>query len=136
MRHPWPSTHRGLKLWVLSIIIGVKGIGYARGQTTASTESALRLITERLNVPLTVFGIFMVGLCVFAGVVAYSRRGRDVWGYSVLAGFAFGWAGCYAAGALLLGAPGYAWQGAINALMFGGFILLCAGDTEQRQDAA
>lgn len=136
IRPPTPSTHRGLKLWVLSIIIGVKGMGYARGQTSNSTESALRLITERLSIPLTAFGLFMVALCVFSFAVSYSRRGRDVWGYMALVGFCFGWSGCFAYGVLFLGAPGFAWQGAINALMFGGFLLLCASDAEPRRDAA
>lgn len=130
IRSPIPSTHRGLKLWVLSIIIGVKGLGYARGETSTSTESALRLITERLNIPLSAFGLFMVGLCVFGFVVSYSKRGRDVWGYMALVGFCFGWASCFAFGALFLGAPGYAWQGALNGLIFGAFLLLCASDSD------
>lgn len=132
----WPTTRRGLKLWVLAIIIAVKGIGYARGETSNSTESSLRLITERLHIPLEAFGVFMVCLCVFALVTAYSRRGRDLWGYMALVGFAFGWATTFAVGALFLGAPGYAWQGAINSVIFGLFLLLCAADDEPRRNDA
>lgn len=128
LRPPIPSTRRGLKLWVLAIMIGIKGAGYAVGKTSNSTESSLRLITERLNIPLSAFGVVMLTLCLFAAVTAYSRHGRDRWGYMALVGFGFGWSACFAVGPLFLDAPNYAWQGALNAAIFGGFLLMCAAD--------
>lgn len=135
LRPPIPSTRRGLKLWVLAIMIGVKGAGYARGETSSSTETSLRLITERLHIPLTVFGLLMLTLCLFAAATAYSHHGRDRWGYMALVGFAFSWSACFAVGPLLLDAPLYAWQGALNAAIFGGFLLMCAADPDSGEDA-
>lgn len=134
LRPPIPSTRRGLKLLILSAMIGIKGAGYAHGQTSNSTESALRLITERLHFPLTAFGLVMLALCVFAAVTSFSRHGRDRWGYMALVGFAFAWAACFAVGALSLGAPTFAWQGAINAVIFGCFLLMCAADPDSGDD--
>lgn len=134
LRPPIPSTRRGLKLWVLAIMIGVKGAGYAVGKTSNSTETSLRLITERLHIPLTAFGFAMLVLCAFAVVTAYSRHGRDRWGYMALVGFCVGWAATFAVGVMFFDAPQFAWQGAINALMFGGFLLLCAADPDSGDD--
>jgi hypothetical protein len=130
LRPPIPATRRGLKLLVLAVMIGIKGAGYAVGKTSNSTESSLRLITERLDIPLSAFGFLMLALCVFAAVTAFSRHGRDVWGYMALVGFCVGWSATFAVGVLFFGAPGFAWQGAINALIFAGFLLLCASDPD------
>lgn len=127
---PWPTTRRGLKLWLFAIIIGIKGLGYLRGQISPSTDSALRLVT-RLHVPLEVCGGLIIATCTFAVVCSYCHHGRDRYGYMALTGFSWSWAGCFAAGALFLDAPSYAWQGALSYFLIGLFVLVSAYDDEE-----
>src|SRR5690349_13646537 len=110
-RKPWPATRRGLKLWFISIVLGMKGLAYLTGDTSAATESALRLITEAWHVPLEVCGAIIVALCGFAAFCSYCHFGRDRWGYMALVGFTLGWAGCFFVSPLFLDGPTAAVQG-------------------------
>lgn len=127
---PWPGTRRGVKLWVLALIIGAKGLGYALGQVPASTESSLRFVVGYLGAPLPLVGWAIVALCVFAAFCSYCHHGRDAYGYMALAGFAFGWAGVFLGGGVLGGSWFSAWQGAVSYLAIAGFVLVCASDPE------
>ncbi len=129
-RRPWPGTRRGLKLWLLAIIISFKGLGYLRGSTSASTESALRLLTERLQIPLQACGLLIVVLCFVAAFCSYCHYGRDRYGYMILVGFSGAWAACFAVSPLLLDGPAYAWQGALSWFLIGLFLLFSAADPE------
>lgn len=129
-QRPWPTTRRGLKLWLLAIVLGLKGIGYIRGATPDSTESGLRIITEGLNVPLQVCGGVIVALCAFAAFCSYCHMGRDRYGYMVLTGFCFAWAAAFAVSPLFLDGPDYAFQGALSYVLIGAFLLISAADPE------
>ncbi len=129
-RRPWPGTRRGQKLWLLAIIISFKGLGYLRGSTSESTESALRLLTERLQVPLQACGAVILALCAVAIFCSYCHYGRDRYGYMLLVGFSATWAACFAVSPLLLDGPAYAWQGALSWLLIGLFLLFSAADPE------
>ena len=130
-RRPWPGTRRGFKLWFLSIILGIKGVGYLIGSTSATTDSALRVLTDNgiIDVPLRVAGGGIVTLCAVAAFCSYCHYGRDRYGYNILAGFTLGWVGCFLV-APLLGAPLSALQGALSYLLIGAFILYSANDPE------
>lgn len=132
-RRPWPGTRRGLKLWLLSVIIGMKGAGYLFSGSTPSNESALRLITERADIGLHVCGAIILGPCIFSLFCSYCHYGRDRYGYMALTGFAFAWAAAYAVSPLLLDGPSYAWQGTLSWSLFGVFLLIAASDPEPRQ---
>jgi hypothetical protein len=127
---PWPTTSRGLKLWLFAIALGIKGVGYLQGNSSHSTESALRLFTERLHVPLTACGAVIVILCAFAVVCSYCHYGRDRYGYMALTGFCAAWAAAFAVSPLFLDGPSFAWQGTITYAMFGVVLLLCASDPD------
>ncbi len=129
-RRPWPGTRRGLKLWLLAIIISFKGFGYLRGSTSSSTESALRLLTERLHIPLQACGAVIVILCLVAAFCSYCHYGRDRYGYMILVGFSMAWAACFAVSPLLLDGPAFAWQGALSYLLIALFLLFSAADPE------
>ena len=132
-KKPWPSTRRGLKLWLLAIIVAMKGVGYLRGATSTSTELALQLLTERLHVPLQACGLMILAVCAFAGFCSYCHHGRDRYGYMALAGFSFAWAACFLVAPVFLDGPGYAIQGCLSWLLIGGFVLFCAGDADPQQ---
>lgn len=125
---PWPGTRRGLKLWFLSIIIGLKGIGYALGSVTAVTQAALQVFTQLLHIPIGAVACAIVGLCLGAGWCAYCHHGRDRWGYAALTGFCGVWTIAYATSPVFFGAPVDALQGALSWSAIGVFLLLCSGD--------
>lgn len=130
VRRPWPGTRRGFKLWLLAIIVAMKGVGYLRGATSSSTELALQLITERLHVPLQACGVLILVVCGFAMFCSYCHHGRDRFGYMALTGFCFSWAACFAVAPLFLDGPGYALQGTLSYLLIGLFLLFSAADPE------
>lgn len=127
-RRPWPGTRRGLKLWLFSIIIGFKGVGYISGNNSHDTDAALRFVTQWA--PLTTWGYLILAVCGFAVVCSYCHHGRDRYGYMALVGFSFAWGACYAVAPLLLDGPTYAWQGTLAWLLIGVLLLFSAGDPD------
>ena len=127
---PWPATRRGFKLWVISVAIGIKGIGYLLGGISRSTDSALRVFTDVLGVDLRVCGAVIVALCLASAFTAYCHHGRDRYGYAALTGFCCVWSAAFFVGAFLLDGPASAVQGGVSYLVFAGFLLTCAGDPE------
>lgn len=127
---PWPQTRRGIKLWFIAIVLGMKGVGYLAGDTSRSTEDALRLLTDVWHVPLQVCGAIIVTLCAAAAVAAYSTTGRDRWGYMTLVGFTLGWAGCFLVSPLFLDGPTSAMQGGFSYALIAAFLIVAADDPE------
>lgn len=127
-RRPWPRSRRGLKLWLFSIIISFKGIGYISGKNSGDTDSALQFVTQWQ--PLSFWGCLILAVCACAMVCSYCHHGRDRYGYMALVGFSSAWAACYAAAPLLLDGPTYAWQGSLSWLLIGFLLLFSAGDPD------
>lgn len=127
---PWPSTRRGLKLWFFAVIIGCKGFAYTQTPPGTSSDSALRLLTERVGLPLHICGVIILALCALAWWTSYCIHGRDQIGYVVLIAFSGLWSGIYAVSRLLLDAPYAATQGALSWLLIGGLLILVARDPE------
>ncbi len=129
---PWPGTRRGLKLWVIAIVLGMKFYIYATGATSDSTDEALRLVTEVWGWPLQLVGAIGVAACLFSAWTAYCHHGRDLWGYVVLSFCSFGWAGAFAASPVFLDGTTNAWNGALTYVFISFLLLICAGDVEPR----
>ena len=129
-RRPWPSTRRGLKLWLFSFVIAMKGFVYTQTPPGTSSDSALRVITENLNVPLAVCGVVIIALCAFAIFCSYSHHGRDRFGFVALVGFSAMWSAAYAVSRFILDAPHAASQGALSWFVIAGLLLVVAGDPE------
>lgn len=127
---PWPTSRRGLNLWLLSLMMLAKGVGYLRGAVSTSTDEALGLITQRLHIPIEVFGAAMVSVCLFAIFCSYCHHGRDRYGYMALVAFSLAWAAVFAFSALFLGAPTSGFQGMWNGTIFALFLLFSAADPE------
>ncbi|ROR91780.1 hypothetical protein [Nocardioides aurantiacus] len=125
-RRPWPGTRRGLKLWLLSIVIGLLGFNYIVSPVPTSTEQALTLPGEVM--PLEWWGIGIVGLCVVAGFCSYCHMGRDRYGYYMLSVFAVAWGTAYLVSPFLFDASTRAFSGALSWYVIFGFLVLSAGD--------
>lgn len=111
-RRPWPGTDRGFWLWLIALILGIKGVGYLLligGPARASADSALRLPTHFL--PIQFWGGVFVFLCAIAAFCAYCHHGRDFFGFVILAALCWVWAGCYLAAPLFLAG---AWSASIT----------------------
>lgn len=121
------GVRRRVILVLLAVVIGLKGAVYLQGGSP-STAASLRLLVERLGVPVDVCGIAIMGLCAAAAACALLGRGRDIAGYVILAAYSCGWAACYAASPLFLDGPTYAWQGTLSYVLIAGIVMLCAGD--------
>ncbi len=135
-RRPWPGTRRGLKLWVISIVLGLKFLIYARGETSQATDEALRLVTEVWGWPLQVVGAAGVVACLIAAWCSYCHHGRDLWGYVLLTFCSVGWAAAFAASPVFLDGTTNAWNGALTYVFITILLLICAGDVEPRIRAA
>lgn len=126
-----PSSRRGFKLWLVALMLGTKGLAYAVGDWEGTpTESALRLITEVWGPSVEACGIFMIVLCIFAGITAYSRHGRDRLGYIVLTAASVGYAACFAVSPILDGPLAPALSGVANYMLAAVLLLISAADPE------
>lgn len=137
-RRPWPTTRRGLKLWLIAIVLGLKGLGYVLGSVPPTTEYAVRVLTGgqvplgwwgwHLMIPLWVVSWSLLLACVFAAFTAYCHVGRDRWGYTVLQAFCSLWTVLYLVAIFYFGAPSEVGQGALTWVTIGAVLAACAGD--------
>lgn len=139
---PWPTTRRGFKLWLIALILGMKGIGYLLGTGTASTDLALQLFVKSvlrlvpgpldhvLPISTRIVGLCIVGMCAFAAVTAYCHHGRDRWGYNLVAAVAVGWVSVFLT-APLSGAPWSSVQGALSYALVYLLIIYSAKDPDE-----
>ncbi len=134
-RRPWPGTRRGLKLWVIAVVLGLKFLIYAMGDTSRATDDALRLVTVEWGVPLQLIGGIGLAACVVAAWCSYCHHGRDLWGYAILTGVAVGWSASFAVAPLFLDGPTLAWNGCLTYLFVTMLLVICAGDVEPRLPA-
>ncbi len=133
-RRPLPGTRRGMDLWLLSTVIGLKGVGYIFSDSPESANRSLVLPVQLLD-PVTdmmgfdairAWGVIIVAITMFSGFCAYCHHGRDQYGFRALLAFASVWIGCYLLSPLLFGQPWYAVQGALSWLVIAVFIYRCA----------
>ncbi len=128
---PWPTTRRGLALWLFGVAFVFIGLfnyvlsDYYNAVPQATYDSlAFALLISQGSV------MFWGFVLMFNGAVAmfcsYCHFGRDKIGYMYLSSFCAGWATVYFMG-LLFGASTRTVGGAVIWLLFAGVLLVIAG---------
>ena len=123
---PWPTTLRGLILWLFSLaFITIGLVNYVLTPLPPLYEQAL---TFALAIaPTHVWGWTMVGAGVVAGYSSYCHKGRDLYGYVILAVFSTAWASGYLAGLIVFDAALRSLSGAVVWYLFAGILTAVAG---------
>lgn len=132
-RRPWPTTRRGFKLWLFSVVIGLRGVLYVSEPGTNS--AALQFPTLNGFDPLNTqrWGVVIVVACAVAIWSSYRHYGRDRYGYSIMAGLATLWGMFYMLGLVGGAASNAAVQGVLSMFLLVVLLLHCSGDPEMPQ---
>lgn len=137
-RRPWPSTLRGLVLWLFGVaFIIMGGFNYIATDVPQPTRTYLSFALNAA--PAWVYGMGFIVVGSLAALSAYCHFGRDRWGYLLTSGAATAWGGVYVCG-LFYGAPLRTLGGSVVWLLFAAILTTCAriphvvfSDFEQRE---
>ncbi|VXC42736.1 conserved membrane hypothetical protein [Nocardioides sp. AX2bis] len=125
-RRPWPTTRRGFKLWLISVVLGARGFTYAT--EPASRSGAFQFPFDWMTTQG--WGVLVVLVCGVAVFSSYCHLGRDRFGYVAMTCLSGGWALCYGYGYAFRGAGEPAIQGLLSFLLIVVLLMHCAGDPE------
>jgi hypothetical protein len=123
---PWPTTRRGLALWLFSIaFIVIGGVNYIATDLPDPTRESLAFALS--VAPAAAWGWTMVLLGLFSAYCSYCHLGRDRLGFVLLATFCGGWALGFLCGLLFFDAPLRALGGSIVWWLFCVVLVAIAG---------
>lgn len=123
---PWPTTRRGLALWLLSLaFIVIGGVNYIATELPTTTRESLSFALT--VAPAPVWGWVMIGLGVFTTYCSYCHLGRDRLGFLLLSSFCGVWAVGYLCGLLFFDAPLRALGGSVIWWVFCALLVVIAG---------
>lgn len=125
-RRPWPSTRRGLCLWLFSLaFILIGGVNYITSPQPETTTASLAFVLQLQ--PSEFWGWIMVSVGALAAWASYCHFGRDRYGFILLATFCAAWALVYLCGFLFYGAGLRAVSGSVIWVLFSGILSLISG---------
>lgn len=124
---PWPSTRRGLCLWLFALTfvsIGMMNYVLAPELPYAQVKS-LSFAVDIM--PLHYWGYGMVASGLIAALSSYCHFGRDRYGFVILATYAAGWALVYISGFLFYDAGVRALVSSNVWFLFSGVLMAVSG---------
>lgn len=125
-QRPWPTTRRGLCLWLFSLSFIFLGmVNYVITTPPPTSVDALAFVTD--IAPIQVWGSIMALAGLIAMGLSYYHYGRDKYGFILLATFCGAWGLVYWCGFFFYGAGLRAVSSSIIWLLFSGILQMIAG---------
>ena len=125
---PWPTTRRGMVLWIFSVgFIFIGGVNYISTDLPAPNRESLAFALTISHGSAPFWGWVMVAVGCTAAYTAYCHLGRDKAGFVLLSTFCGTWATGYLCGWLFFDAPLRALGGSVIWWLFCAALSVTAG---------
>lgn len=125
-QRPWPTTRRGLCLWLFSVaFISLGLINYVFSTPSPEALKGLAFVTD--FAPLRFWGVVMTACGVLSAAYSYYHFGRDKYGFTLLAVFCNAWGLVYVCGYVAYDAGIRSLGSSVIWLLFSGILQLIAG---------